>query len=322
MTRNQRILLVVLAVQILLIVVVRMPMGERGVSAGPTPLIAGWDELVPTRVMFGGDDDAVQLLRAGDGWQVEALDGFPADGAKLESLLTKIGALEVRRPLVRSARYHESFGVREQDAEARLRIWGDGNDDPAVDLLFGNPPNFGSIHLRQADEDAVYEVRDLAAYDVSGPAGNWIDKDWLKIDSSDIDGLTVRNVSGSFTVVRGDEGWAVEEPAEFAGQPLGDDQLAGLLSDISGLRISDVAGRRDETLHGFATVGVQVDVRRRDSTDHRFTLLEIGLAVGDGNDRRFVGRDGEGFAGIALESSLQSILDLDLRAMMGASPPS
>lgn len=318
MTRNQRILTAVLALQIVLVLFAKMPFSGKSAGSSSSPLIPSWDEMQPTRILLG-DDDGVSLRRQDGRWQVDDLDGFPADDRKIESLLERIGSAEVRRPLVRSARYHESFNLVEQDAEGRLRIWAADDEEPRVDLLFGNTPNFGSIHVRRTNEDAVFEVRDLAAYDVAGPAENWIEKDWIDVDTTNIVGLTIRNAIGDFTVIREDDGWSVNEPALYAGQVVGDDLISDLLSDICALRIAEVAGHRDETTHGFAAVGVQAELRfRADDMDEVSTIvLEIGLPV-EGNDTsRYVGRSGSAFAGIAWESGLSSLLDADLSAMMG-----
>ena len=318
MTRNQRILTIVLALQIVLVLLAKMPFSEKDAGSSSSLLIPSWSEMQPARILLG-DDDGVRLRRHDGRWLIDDLDGFPADDIKIEALLERIGSSEVRRPLTRSARYHESFNLLEQEAEGRVRIWSKDDTEPTVDLLFGNAPNFGSIHIRRTNEEEVYEVRDLAAHDVAGPADNWIEKEWIGVDTTSIVGLTIRNAAGDFTVIREDDGWSINEPAMYAGQLVGEDQIADLLSDLCALRIAGAGGHRDESIHGFEAVQVQAELRyQTDSMDQVSTIvLEVGRPVTGDDTSRFVGRTGNDFVGIAWESALSSLLDADLKVMMG-----
>ena len=96
-----------------------------------------------------------RLVRREGVWKVESLGGFPGgrtEGRRPAGTIWKL--VRVRRPVVSSGRYHDSFKVAEDENEGRIRLWDDAADDPDVDLILGSSPNYRTAHVRLAGEDA------------------------------------------------------------------------------------------------------------------------------------------------------------------------
>ena len=327
MTRGQKLLAAALVLQAILIVLARSPFSGASASAEPRLLLPDLAAWTPTRIDFEQPDEkSITLLRDAENWTVTELEGFPADATKVESLLEDLEGLQVRRPVVSSSRSHGAFKVKDDDFEARIKIWEDGGDDPRVDLVLGSSPNYRLTHMRLSDDDRVYEVRGLATYDVRADASVWADKQLLNVDEEAITGLKLSNAEGSFELSREDETWTIVAPSDWADKALDQEKLDALLAAAGSINLSDPVGPVDEAAHGFDDAAATLELRWRPaagdegseaSGPEQETVVRIGSKPGDQDTKRYITRAGFGFSGTVWSSSVSKLLEQTISDLVG-----
>jgi len=314
MNRTQTILSGLLLVQLLLIVLIRSPFASTSGPAQSQPLLPSLEAITPSHIeLIGSDDERINLRNEGGGWVVSEAGDFPADQTKIDNLVKELRELSVRRPVVSSSRYHEAFKVRTDDNEGRVRVWDDASGDPQIDLILGTSPNYRITHVRRADDDRVYEVRDLASYDVRAKASAWSVKQLVDVPQEDVVEIAVTNASGSFRLARQDEGgWKIVEPQAQAGRELDADKVDSLLRAACSLSMDEPVGRRDEDAQGLSEPAARVELLVRGTgEDASSELVEVvvGRAVDGKDTQRYVTRSGFDFTGTIWESSVKKLLD-------------
>ena len=323
MSRTQTTLLGLLLLQIVLIVFFRSPLSGPSTRSESRPLLPELEALSAERLQIdGASDERITLVRRGEEWTIDEIGGFPADSDKVVRLLESLEGIQVRRPLVSSSSYHDAFKVTSGDHEARLQVWGTGDDAPVVDLILGSSANYRTTHARLGGQDEVYEIQGLAPYDVQAAQASWIHKE-LADDVGEVTSLRLRNAAGRFELERREGLWQVSSPVDRLGETLNQESVLELLRAVTGLRLSDAVGPLDETLHGFDSPAATLELAwssgrpgEEESGAGELSVL-IGGKVPDQDQQRYVTRGGSGFTGTIWETSLERLLDDsldDLRA--------
>ncbi len=239
------------------------------------PLFSGFDmDAVERLTIADADGSEVVLERAGEGWQLPALEGFPAETAKVEGLLRRLRDLAVGAPVATSTAALERFRVGAERFERRIRIEG-GSDEPQT-LYLGTASGTRSVHARSSKEQAVYLV-DMAVYHAPAAIEDWLDKDVLQFPSEDVTairggGLDLRREAAEdekALVWR----WSEDEPID---QEAADD----LANRLARLRIAEVLGREEKPDFGLDSPVVELVLERRDQEALTYRLGK--LAHGDG----------------------------------------
>jgi hypothetical protein len=320
--RRHLILGVTLVAQLALILIFRSPFGAASVRQEARPLLPALETAKPTKLEIdGAGAQKITLEKSGDAWGVDELGGFPVDGKKVDDLLSSLKGLRVRRPIVESSRYHEQFKVSDKTHEGRVKLWAEGQADPAVDLLLGSSPDYRTLNVRVAGADPVYEVRGLASYDVRADAGAWIKKEVLEgVQESDITELQVQNAKGAFGVRKQSGAWVVTSPEKMKGRTLNADKAAALVRAVAGLRLSDGAGKVDDTGQGFAPAAATVWVKWESkppegapeapsSMPPGERTIRIGAKAQGKETERYVSWSGFGYTGTVWDSSVTSLVE-------------
>lgn len=318
MKRTQTVLAGLLLVQVLLILLTRSPFTGASTGVEARPLLPELAGATAVQLQIDGvDDSRVTLVHGDQGWVLEEMGRYPVDGSKVDQLLANLEGLEVRRPVVESSRYHESFGVTDETNEGRLRVWDEPTTEPRVDLVLGTSSNYRTLHVRPAGGDEVYEIRGLSAYDIRADAGAWVEKQLVDVPEEQLVGLRVVNEGGAFELALRDGSWQIVEPASSAGVALDEERVASLLEAARSVRIADPVDPADPAVaalnHAATTITVRYLAASTESTGSEpgppdQIVVRIGGTVGE-QAKRYVTRDGFGFAGTIWESSVKALLE-------------
>jgi hypothetical protein len=323
MNRTQLYLAGLLLVQVVLILIFRSPFTGASTGYESRALLPALDAITPSQVeILGPDEDSIKLTRRDGAWRIDDLGGFPADGAKIESMLDDLKNIRVRRPVVSSARYHASFKVAADDHEARIRLWDESEGDPDIDLIVGSSPNFRTSHVRLAGEDLVYEARGVSPYDLRPAQSSWIDRELLDADETGVVGVVLSNEAGSFELAKQEGIWTVRAPELVEDADLDQGKVDSLVRTAADIRLSDGTGPVDDAAHGLANPAATLVLRIQDTEgnlDETSAVREVTVRIGGnpGNDdsKRYVTRDGLGFTGTAWESSVRRLLEEKLEEL-------
>jgi len=292
MTRTQWILGGILLVQCALLALVA-PWSQRSNAGTPRPFLPALEATTPGRIEIRGDEGkTLNLAREQGVWTLREADGYPADTAKVDTLLSDLKKIQVRRPVVTSSRYHATLKVTESDAERRIRIYAEGGDDPVVDLLVGSSPNYGSTNVRLAGDDAVYDVRDLRTYDIRPDAGSWIDRKLVDVAAEDVAGISIRAGSSTISLAKSGDAWSMTSPAGEADASKVDTWLRGVI----GILASEPAGKSDKPELGFDAPAATVELTRTKDGATDTIVLRVGAEVPGSEGQRYARRDGASHA--------------------------
>lgn len=322
MSRNQWTLAGVLALQVLLILVFRTSLVGATDASEPRALLPALQAGAAAKIeLTSADEQPITLQRDGASWGVAQLDGFPADGDKVERLIDDLKAVTVRRPIVTSTRYHETFKVADDDNEARIKVWTDA-DEPAADLIVGDAPNYRVTHVRRADESAVFEARGLSSYDLRSATGNWIRKELVDAKQDQVVGIVVDNPAGRFELEKSGDAWKVVAPENSAGLELDANKVDELVRAATSLRLADAVGKRDDAAQGLASPEATIVLRWSASdaapaegetpADLREETIQVGAKLPDEDAQRYIGRSGFAWAGTIWDSSVKTLLEKKL----------
>ena len=94
--------------------------------------------------------NSVALVKEDGKWAIPSSAGFPADGAKVSGLLTKLAGLKKGWPVASSSEAAKRFKVASDSFERRIVLKSGGN--AAGELLLGTSPNFKSVSARAGND--------------------------------------------------------------------------------------------------------------------------------------------------------------------------
>lgn len=317
MNRTQRILLLVLLVQVVVLGTLYLRRGETAGGAA-RPLLPSLAAITPSELLISeGEDKQVGLVREGDGWTLEDPAGYPADSSKVDTLLEDLEGLLVRRPVVSSGRYHRALEVAEQEHQRRLRVR-DGDDEDAIDLYVGSSPNFNISHVRLADEDRVYEVRGLNSHELRTDALSWIERKFLDVPAEEVEAVKLTNSRGAFELRKAEDGWVVDSPAARAGTAPDASKVDTWVRSLCSLYLSAPAGPVDNAGHGFEPPEAVLELTRRGGPEETPQTLRVrvGGEAGDEDGKRYASRSGFGFSVILGSYDAEKLTDKTLADLL------
>ncbi len=309
MTRAQRLLLVVLVVQVALFVALRVA-GGRGGSSSRGALLPELRVEQVNRLEISARDAATLVLeRAAEGWGLAGFGGYPADTAKVATVLRSLADLTVGTPVVTSDRYHATLKVVEGESDRRVRVWQSGQDDPVVDLLIGSSAQSDLVYARRRGDDRVFEVEGLAPHEVRPEAAAWIEGRFFEFPVERVTGFRLTNGSGSFQARRDATEWRVVEPAGLAGRRLDPGKVDGLLRSASAVYAVEPIGPASAGALLEAVLAVELAGAAPGEAPPESRELRVGEALPGDAQQRSVTRAGFGFAAAVHENSLHRVLN-------------
>jgi len=310
MNRTQSILALLLGVQLLLLLVLWSPFTSGSAASATTVLLPELESFAPTKIEIEGGDESLVLGRKEQTWSIGEAGGYPADGAKVQKLLDELEQLEVRRPVVSSARYHEALRVTSEQHERKLRLFDADGTSPRVELYVGTSPNYGINHVRRSDRDEVYEVKGLSPWDMRPEASSWIETRLLDLEPDRVRSLSLSNGHGAFELRRGDDGGFTLVAGGSANAELDRAAVDSFVSSLTSLRLSEPAGRADGGAdYGLAAPAGRVElVYEAEQGASKTFDLALG-AEAEGGEKRYARVAGSEFAVILGKWDADRVLD-------------
>lgn len=274
MSKLNRILAVVLALQIVLLVVIYWP--ESSVASGE-PLFEGLeaDQIVELTIrdMTGQE---IRLAKGPAGWGLPDADDFPVEETKVDELLNQIAELRADRLVTRTPDSHKRLRVADEEFERLIEF--ELEDGTRHKLYLGSAPSFNVLHVRADDKNEVYLTLGVTVSDAGATAASWINPTYFSVPQDDIVRLTLENSNGEFQFERDDAGaWTmVNLPA---GETLLENNVTSLATRISSLRMTRPLGQEERASYGLDDPSAQVTVVTRDEEGNEKTyVLRVGAA--------------------------------------------
>ncbi len=261
MTRLNRTLLVVLAIQVAALGALRL--GDRGPERPKLrKLFAKLQTQDVKRLRVAGEGGKhVELEKREGRWVLASGGGYPALGNKVSELLAKLAAVQAGAPVTEKPDHHRALEVGKEGFQRELTLE-PGPEGKALRVYLGSSAGIKDVHLRVDGENAVYLVKDLSAWDAGTAAADWVSTDYFKAERDRIVALTLENAEGKLELSKDASGkWSVAGLAEEA--RVKQSEVDSLLGAASAVALQEPVGTATEARHGLdkplATLTLEVE---------------------------------------------------------------
>ncbi len=260
MNRTNRILAVVLVVQIVLIAVAFWP--RPASVAGGESLLAGLEaEQIARLTISDGTGNQGKLAKVMGSWVLSEADDYPCTANKVPEFLEKIVALKTNRLVTQTPASHKRLKVADDAFERRIEL--ELADGTTHRLYLGSSPSYGAIHVRADGQNEVY-LASLSASEAGINVSNWIDTLYFSVTQDQIVALTLENANGHFEFEKDDAGaWTMKDLA--ADETLNENNVNSLASRVSSLRMLRPLGKTEQDDYDLKEPNAVVTVETRDA---------------------------------------------------------
>lgn len=277
MNRWNRMLLALLAVQVVLVMLALRPESGRDVpEAGP--LLPGFRaDLVTGLRIYVSPEESTALEKKEGVWTLPAQNGYPADPEKVSALLKKFEKLDTSVLVARTGSSHRRLKVSKNDYNRRVDF--DLAEGRTEQLFIGSSPSYRKVHVRRGAGDAIFLTGEIGAWELHSDPSSWFERGYLRFEEASITAVHIENGSGGVRVEKGDDGnWAlVGAPA---GMRLNGKRWSELLNKVLYVRMNEPAGTEPEPSFGLDEPVLTLTVETGSGT----VRLQVGTKNEEKND--------------------------------------
>lgn len=256
MTRFSTILLGVLGVQLAIAAALTFSGGDYSAYQSGEPLLAFDKQAVDGVVIDESGGSSVELARKDGKWVIPAMADFPASQTLTTEFLDKLAGLEKGWPVAATTEAAERFKLVEDKHERRIIL--KAGDNEIARLMVGTAPSFRQAHIRLANESEIYSAK-LATYDAGTSGAQWMDRDYLDIDTDKITSIEL----GDLHIGQKDGALTVADLKE--GDEVKNAELSGFINSVANPPFDAVQGRGDDALAEVQPADFTVKVNLKDS---------------------------------------------------------
>jgi len=204
MKKYQQWLVILLSAQLLLAAAI-FTVGKFGQSQVKLePLLSGTKAEID-QLVFSDATKKVTLKKSANEWQIGELKQLPADKQKVEDLLAKLEATQLRWPVTNTKSSHERFEVADAKFQRKVEYY--QGDKKRGNFYLGTSPGFKQIHLRNGSEDKVY-VAELTQTDFSNSPSDWLSKTLISATN-------IKSIKGqNYEITKTNNQWALANSQE------------------------------------------------------------------------------------------------------------
>ncbi len=242
-----------LGFQLLLAIVLWSFSADHTAFRAKDPLLA-FDSAKVDRIEIAENGaNSVALVKEDGNWTIPSFAGFPADGAKVNGLLTKLTGLKKGWPVASSAEAAKRFKVTDDAYERKIVLKSGGS--AIGEILLGTSPAFKQISARAGDDSHVYSVA-FAAYEAGARGEDWMDRTLLNIPQEQIASIA----TGDVTLERKDGKFVLSGLAD--GQKPNETAIYRLAGALTYPVFDAVAGKGAEALAKVNEPDIEITVKR------------------------------------------------------------
>lgn len=252
LTRFHKILIALLAVQLVLAVVM-LVRGDAHAVEKPRPLLAGFDAAKVTRVQVATADKTVDLVKKQGTWVVASAFDYPVEETRITDLLSQIAKLSVAAPIATHDRRHKQLGVADADFVRKVTITADGKD---TTLFVGNNAGLRRTALRLAGDVRVFVASGLSAWSIGSEPRDWVNTTYASTPKEEIARVVIEK-NGTTTELKKDgDKWTT--PLTLAkGEAIDHDKIAKLVGDVATIELSAPADPKRDASKPMATITIE-----------------------------------------------------------------
>jgi len=194
----------------------------------------------------GGAATEVVLAKNGDAWVLEKPMSYPADGKRVDSLLSNLAKLKVTEKVSASAEAYVNHGLA--DDKARHVVVSNAGS-PIVDVYVGDGGSRGTM-TRVAGHDGVFAVSGYSKQAVELDANGWRDKGVLKFDPAKAVSATLKSEEGVFEFKKEGDSWTGRWGPQRANRSIPDFDPAKVATLLNAFKALNAVGFDDQATEG------------------------------------------------------------------------
>ena len=259
MSTFNKILLGLLAIQLLLIVLMRI--GGDHTSINPqAPLLPEFDSEAVTRLEIKAprtdDKPAIALDQRGDAWLLSSHFDYPADATAVKTLLGKIAGMQSRGPTTVSEAAHKQLEVGADNYQRKLVLTG----GEVTTLFLGSSPKFRKLTVRVDGAVETHSVANLSIGDVPVDMSDWVDPVYVDIPERTIAAITIETPATNLTLERSEGRWRLVGATTPDAPSLDQEAVGKLVTAAAKIELEEVVGGEAEERFGFASPQARITI--------------------------------------------------------------
>ncbi|MCJ7549240.1 MAG: DUF4340 domain-containing protein, partial [Anaerolineae bacterium] len=267
MKRTQRILLGVLAFQIILSVVVFWPREAALVSGEPLfPDLAAEDIVALT--VEDNTGERIVLRNVDGAWVMPEAGDYPAQEANITPVLEKLVALSAGSVVARTEASHTPLQVSEDTFQRRVDF--ETATGETYTFYLGSAPRYTATHVRVEGEPETYLTSDLSVWDVNVAVSGWADTSYVSIDLATVTDVALQNANGTFILVKDEDKWTLADLQ--AGEAIEPTQTSAVVRAATSQSLMAPLGTSADAAYGLDTPGAVVIVTTDDGQTHTLAV--------------------------------------------------
>lgn len=240
-------------------------------APGHTLLDLSAEDVVAFEVDTPAASDPVRLERHGEGWTIASAGAYPADGPKVDEVLSDVLGAVVRSPVATGRDRFARLSVDDDDYDKRVRLETAGSDR----VLYLGTASGDRSWARVEGDDDVYAARGFSTWSVGARPRDYYDTTYLRVDPGQLDSFEVHAPGHDLVLIRGEEGsWVRGDGSAVDQVAVGDLLKQATTVRISALpdpdapppaqpaRVSWTVEEGDQSVPGGYLVGEDVDGKR------------------------------------------------------------
>lgn len=288
MSKLNRILAGILAVQLVLAVVVFWPRSADSGAGGGSLFPELEADQIQELTLTSAEGKSIKLAKRDGRWVLPEADGYPVEGERVQSLIDSLVALKTGRLVTQTSASHERLRVAEGAFERRIDFQTANGTQHRVYL--GTSPSYGTAHVRADGQDEVYLTSDLSAQDTGVEATSWVDTIYFSVPSEEVVAVTVENAQGTLKFEKEGEAWTMAGLAED--ETLNDGVVRSLVTRATSVSLLRPLGQEDLDVYGMQAPSAVATIHTQSESGGEETyVLQVGAQ--DAQDSSYVVKSSE-----------------------------
>lgn len=232
------------------------------------------------RLVISDPESTVALRKGADGWFIDAVAAYPADEEKIMVFLDKVKELRSSHLVGRTKSSHARFHLTGQKHDRRIDL--ELKDEKIITFFMGSAPTYRTTHVRMAEDDAVYLVKNFSAWEAPLDESAWWQTAFVTVNEQDVDEVFLENSHGGFRLVRSGEVWRMGDANEEKAEVVALDETAvqEFIEKTLDISLSSYLGRELLPEYGLEQPSARLILKSAD----RNVMVAVGNKLDDSGE--------------------------------------
>jgi hypothetical protein len=244
-----RILAVVLVVQIAAALVIFLPTVTNNQQPTGGPLLTGFNsDNVLGLIIQDNSKNELDLAKSGTDWVLSKADNYPVTASTVSSFLDKLKALQANRLIAQNPSSQNRLQVASDNFQRLVEIQQTGNK--VTRLYIGSSGGANATHMRVDDQAQIYLTSGLASTDAATTASTWITIPYFSITQANIVSLKIQNKNGTFNFKMVNGAWTLD--GLTSSEQFNSASVTPLLTQVSSVNLTTPFGKTTQDKFGLS----------------------------------------------------------------------